>query len=143
MVFSSLNVLSDWTPTRLDPLGEIFSNPNWKHEDPFTFVSDYLKKVVEYVTNVLYSTEGILRVQQDIKYVLTVPAAWSDNARNLLRKAAASVDIRGPHLVTEPEAAALYCLKSRREADLNVGDCFLMCDAGGATVVTNYLFLFN
>ncbi|KAG0047231.1 hypothetical protein BGZ83_007683 [Gryganskiella cystojenkinii] len=37
-------------------------------------------------------------------------------------------------LVSEHEAAALYCVKSCREYDIKPGDRFLICDAGGSTV---------
>ena len=38
-------------------------------------------------------------------------------------------------LITEPEAAALYCATTCQEINLGDGDQFLVCDAGGATVV--------
>src|SRR5579864_3174404 len=38
-------------------------------------------------------------------------------------------------LITEPEAAALYCATLCRQVDLKVGNRFLICDAGGGTVV--------
>src|SRR3954462_5521354 len=41
-------------------------------------------------------------------------------------------------MVTEPEAAAIYTLKGMLEgynkAEINVGDVFVLCDAGGGTV---------
>jgi hypothetical protein len=38
-------------------------------------------------------------------------------------------------LITEPEAAALYCATLCKEVDLKIGNRFLICDAGGGTVV--------
>jgi hypothetical protein len=38
-------------------------------------------------------------------------------------------------LITEPEAAALACATLCDEVDLREGDRFLVCDAGGGTVV--------
>ncbi|KAF8247963.1 hypothetical protein K440DRAFT_583997 [Wilcoxina mikolae CBS 423.85] len=35
------------------------------------------------------------------------------------------------HLVSEPEAAAAYCLKKIQPNDLKRGDTFIICDAGG------------
>jgi len=43
-------------------------------------------------------------------------------------------------MVTEPEAAAIYVLKTMKESahgqDIAPGDCFVLCDAGGGTVVS-------
>ena len=38
------------------------------------------------------------------------------------------------HIVSEPEAAALYALHAMDPHDLKVGDTFVLCDAGGGTV---------
>ncbi len=37
-------------------------------------------------------------------------------------------------LITEPEGAAEYALRSIRPNTMKVGDCFTVCDAGGGTV---------
>jgi molecular chaperone DnaK (HSP70) len=72
-----------------------------------------------------------------VKTVLTVPAIWSpaakDKTLSIARKAGLPQDIE---LVTEPEAAALAILKEKNEDNeaLEVGDCFVVCDAGGGTV---------
>jgi molecular chaperone DnaK (HSP70) len=43
-------------------------------------------------------------------------------------------------LVTEPEAAALYTARHLKEDKhtefLKLGECFVLCDAGGGTVVS-------
>jgi molecular chaperone DnaK (HSP70) len=74
---------------------------------------------------------------QRTSYVITVPAIWSDDAKNLTRLAATRAGIPGDklNLITEPEAAALYCATMCEELDLRQGDRFLVCDAGGGTVV--------
>ena len=38
------------------------------------------------------------------------------------------------HIVSEPEAAALYALDAMDPHDLKVGNTFVLCDAGGGTV---------
>jgi len=74
---------------------------------------------------------------QQISYVITVPAIWSDKAKDLTRQAAIAAGILGKKLtlITEPEAAALFCASLCQEVDLQEGDRFLICDAGGGTVV--------
>jgi len=45
------------------------------------------------------------------------------------------VDGKGIRLISEPEAAAVYTLKAIQPNNLSVGDSFVVCDAGGGTVV--------
>ena len=64
----------------------------------------------------------------EIEYVLTVPAIWTDSAKDLMVKAATSAGF-GKHrvnfnLVSEPEAAAAYTLRAIQPNDLNVGFSF-------------------
>ncbi|KAF9118707.1 Heat shock 70 kDa protein 12A [Mortierella sp. 14UC] len=66
---------------------------------------------------------------------------WSDKAKDVMRRAAirAKLITEADHpdrltLVSEPEAAALYCKRACKQYDLEDGDRFLICDAGGGTV---------
>ncbi|KAF9566625.1 hypothetical protein BGW38_008871, partial [Lunasporangiospora selenospora] len=75
------------------------------------------------------------------RYCLTVPAMWSDRAKNVMRQAAVKAglirDSDHPDrlmLISEPEAAALYCERKCDQFDLGHGDRFMICDAGGGTV---------
>jgi molecular chaperone DnaK (HSP70) len=81
--------------------------------------------------------------RQQVSYVITVPAIWSDKAKDRTRQAAYRAGIlrRKLVLITEPEAAALYCATFCKEVDLEAGDRFLVCDAGGGTVVCLTLYL--
>jgi molecular chaperone DnaK (HSP70) len=85
--------------------------------------------------------EGFLAAQSKM-YVITVPAIWSDRAKALTRQAAARAGIPKERLVlvTEPEAAALYCATAGDQVDLVKGDSFIICDAGGGTVVSDNVF---
>jgi len=128
----------------LSVLGGFLGNHNWTHPDlprklPVDFTADYLKAVRDYVLE-----EALTRHlgkefldKQPIRYVITVPAIWSDKARDLTRQAAARAGIPAGSLslVSEPEAAALYCSTLCNEVSLGDGDRFLICDAGGGTVV--------
>ena len=103
------------------------------------FSTDYLTRVVHHLTKeVLPSRYGESFLQnQQISYVITVPAIWSDKAKDLTRQAAIAAGIprKKLTLITEPEAAALFCASLCQEVDLKEGDRFLICDAGGGTVV--------
>ena len=130
-----------------------FLDPNFKNPVPkktaVDFAADYLTCVHRYVKEVAFPRqfgESFLRGQQ-ISYVITVPAIWKDSAKALTRQAAqrAGIPQHKLELITEPEAAALYCATICREVDLQNGDRFLVCDAGGGTVVSlvkKYLLIY-
>lgn len=81
-----------------------------------------------------------------ITLVVTVPAVWSDAAKDRTLQAVRMAGfnqqqfpmLRRTVTTTEPEAAALYTLKSMngsvRDEQLAVGDGFVVCDMGGGTV---------
>ncbi|KAF9966478.1 Heat shock 70 kDa protein 12A [Mortierella alpina] len=80
-------------------------------------------------------------VQHHIQYCLSVPAMWSDHAKALMRQAALQAGmitpLDPPHrllLISEPEAAALYCEKKCDQFSIGHGQRFMICDAGGGTV---------
>jgi molecular chaperone DnaK (HSP70) len=63
---------------------------------------------------------------------------WSDRAKATMREAAIKAGLieENDHrdrlmLISEPEAAALYCEKKCEQFDLRHGDKFMICDAGG------------
>ncbi|KAK5947351.1 hypothetical protein PMZ80_001501 [Knufia obscura] len=76
--------------------------------------------------------------------VLTVPAVWSDAAKQNTFKMAENAGLGRQDLklstVAEPEAAAIAVLRNRtRASTLEEGDCFVVVDAGGGTVdLTSY-----
>ncbi|XP_052690693.1 heat shock 70 kDa protein 12A-like [Crassostrea angulata] len=85
----------------------------------------------------------------DILWVLTVPAIWSDQAKQFMREAAIQAGIKDNNLVLalEPESAALLCKQLaliKRTDDISVrtfkpGNKFMVVDCGGGTVdVTSY-----
>jgi hypothetical protein len=61
-----------------------------------------------------------------------------DSAKNMMfqaaQKAGYGVHRVNFHLVSESEAAAAYTLRANQPNDLNVGNTFVVCDAGGGTV---------
>ena len=125
-------------------LGGYLSDHNWKHpkmpqKKAVDYASDYLTRIVDHVLHESLPRQfgASFLENQQISYVVTVPAIWSDKAKDLTRQAAvrAGIDQSKLMLITEPEAAALYCATLCKEADLKEGDRFVVCDAGGGTVV--------
>ncbi|KAG0199500.1 Heat shock 70 kDa protein 12A [Mortierella sp. NVP41] len=104
-------------------------------------ISDYLYALHEYAVEKILQEFGPSYSRKCFRYCLTVPAMWSDKAKDVMRRAAirAKLITEADHperltLVSEPEAAALYCKRACKQYDLEDGDRFLICDAGGGTV---------
>ncbi|KAK1077163.1 hypothetical protein LTR33_008322, partial [Friedmanniomyces endolithicus] len=101
-------------------------------------VSDYLTKIYEHTMETLNRRYGESFVNSTpVEFVLTVPAVWSDAAKNATLQAAERAGMGNRHelkLISEPEAAAVYTLRSIQPSRLRVGDNYIVCDAGGGTV---------
>ncbi|KAH6884874.1 hypothetical protein B0T10DRAFT_550765 [Thelonectria olida] len=67
------------------------------------------------------------------EYVLSVPAVWTDAAKDSTLKAARIAGLSPVQLIKEPEAAALWTAK-KMDRRLHPNDSFVVCDAGGGTV---------
>ena len=103
-------------------------------------VQDYLAGLYKHIMTTLSRRfdKGIVQSTR-IDFVLTVPAIWSDAAKQKMRKAAATAGMGNEHqliLLSEPESAALYTLKGLHNANAQVNphDRIVVCDAGGGTV---------
>ncbi|KAG9063332.1 Heat shock 70 kDa protein 12A [Linnemannia hyalina] len=104
-------------------------------------ISDYLRGLHEYAAEKILQEFGPSYSRKCFRYCLTVPAMWSDKAKDVMRRAAIRANIisESDHperlmLVSEPEAAALYCERACKQYDLQDDDRFMICDAGGGTV---------
>ncbi|NEO54685.1 MAG: HSP70 family protein [Okeania sp. SIO3B5] len=89
--------------------------------------------------------EGLLD-ESEIRWCLTVPAVWTDESKQIMRRAAQEAGLIGEGteeaerllLVLEPEAAAVHCqqvmLGRNESAPLVGGKTIMIVDAGGGTV---------
>lgn len=125
---------------------------------PIEVSAEYLKKVIEQVQHNLERRFGPAVKDMSKKYVLTVPAVWTDKAKDATMKVAIGAGLKQNQLslLSEPEAAALYTLRSIQPNTIKVCTCqhtlqhdavinnnpltqkddtFIVCDAGGGTVV--------
>ncbi|AEO62058.1 hypothetical protein MYCTH_56717 [Thermothelomyces thermophilus ATCC 42464] len=103
-------------------------------------VTDYVSALGNHLMYTLREKlgEGVVK-STPLEFVITVPAIWSDLAKEKTRqacqKAAGLSATKAPiHLISEPEAAAIYALHGLDPHGLEVGDSFVICDAGGGTV---------
>jgi molecular chaperone DnaK (HSP70) len=105
-------------------------------KSPESLSIDYLTKIREHVVRVLRTKlgEGVV-ASTTIEYVITVPAIWSESAKYRTRACATrsgmGTDLQ---IISEPEAAVIYTLDTMDPGTLQVGDTFVLCDAGGGTV---------
>ncbi|KAI8144226.1 hypothetical protein BJV82DRAFT_608771 [Fennellomyces sp. T-0311] len=104
-------------------------------------IADYLSAFHQHVCTELLKGFAGNYDQSKFRYCLTVPAMWSDRAKAAMREASIRAGLvqRGDHperlmLISEPEAAALYCEKKSEQFNLVHGQRFMICDAGGGTV---------
>ncbi|GAB1312762.1 Heat shock 70 kDa protein 12A [Madurella fahalii] len=103
-------------------------------------VTDYMSALGDHLMYTLREKlgEGVVR-STPLEFVVTVPAIWSDLAKDKTKqacqRAAGLSATKSPiHLVSEPEAAAIYALHGLDPHGLQIGDSFVICDAGGGTV---------
>lgn len=104
-------------------------------------IADYLRVFHAHVVSELDKGFAKNYEGHHMRYCLTVPAMWSDKAKQTMRRAAIKAGLisEDDHsdrlmLISEPEAAALYCEKHCDQVNLGPGDRYMICDAGGGTV---------
>ncbi|XEU96392.1 hypothetical protein FSHL1_001677 [Fusarium sambucinum] len=114
------------------------------NKTPVQVFSDYLRYLWEYSRERIEASEekGWANIYH-IHFVVTLPAIWPHYVRSRMLEA---MKIAGLFevakegnttygFISEPEAAALTCLRENvGRCTLEVGDQFIVCDAGGGTV---------
>lgn len=103
-------------------------------------VRDYLSALGDHLMYTLREKLGAGIINSTpLEFVVTVPAIWSDLAKDKTKKACQEAPglaaTKAPiHLISEPEAAAIYALHGLDPHGLKIGESFVICDAGGGTV---------
>ncbi|WAR17626.1 LOW QUALITY PROTEIN: HS12A-like protein, partial [Mya arenaria] len=123
--------------TLLDQTGK-----EMKAMDVYIVVLQYFHtKVMEHVGQVK-SDQGIQnKPSKLILWMLSIPAIWTDSARQFMREAATNGGMENVRLVLEPEAGALFAidkpLKLREDWSTEkfpVGHKYILADLGGGTI---------
>ncbi|XP_071124637.1 heat shock 70 kDa protein 12A-like [Mytilus edulis] len=108
------------------------------------------QSVIQFLKDHLFKSisDEIKGIQEnDLHYVLTVPAIWEDSAKEFMREAATMAGIKTGQLsiALEPEAASIYCqhLKTDRQEDakeknafaqtIKAGMKYMVVDLGGGS----------
>jgi len=84
--------------------------------------------------------------QNNIKYVVTVPAIWEESQKNIMMDASIKAglikeeDDKSLFFALEPEAASYYC-SNNKSIEIKEGDYYIICDLGGGTgdIVTHLI----
>ena len=115
-----------------------FSITSYDATSPQKLTTDYLKALrchAEEMMERIVLGAVFRRTQKE--YIITVPAVWKEKARELTAKCAVDAGMGSEdklHIVSEPEAAAIYAVSKFQEINTNsleIGDTFVLCDAGG------------
>ncbi|KAI1084122.1 actin-like ATPase domain-containing protein [Whalleya microplaca] len=116
------------------PTGNIKNEIKKLPKEPLDVAADFIGAIYNHALSKIESASVKEYFQLCQKqFVLSVPAVWSDKAKDKTLRAAKKAGIHPVTLIKEPEAAALYTLFNHERA-LHPGDAFVVCDAGGGTV---------
>ena len=111
------------------------AQPQVRGRDCERLIAHYLMILRQHVTNFIEEKyQGALVSSMSKEYIITVPAIWPEKAQNTTLLCAAQAgmgDKSNIRIISEPEAAGIYALKKMAGLSLNVGDTFVICDAGG------------
>jgi molecular chaperone DnaK (HSP70) len=107
-------------------------------------IAEYLKQLRELALRDIKKATKDLVEETDIRWCLTVPAIWSDAAKQVMEQAAiqaglissSSDDLQRLVFALEPEAAAVYCIEEDKALaqESQRGTRIMIVDCGGGTV---------
>ncbi|PKY34710.1 hypothetical protein RhiirB3_454690, partial [Rhizophagus irregularis] len=114
-------------------------------------ITDYLKCMGKLIKETIAARWPNVRFMEQVSIILTVPTGFSDQAKAIMRECiyeAGLINVKSSEklqFITEPEAAAVYCMKVLKEHNLDtVGTNFLIVDCGNSTVdLTTWQLLEN
>ncbi|KAH8198158.1 hypothetical protein TruAng_007691 [Truncatella angustata] len=96
-------------------------------------VVDYLKSLKGHLDEQLASVYKLVK-QLPREHIITVPAIWDHKEQDRTCECAEQAGMgKGSrlHIISEPEAAAIWALDTIPTLGLKIGDTFIICDAGG------------
>ncbi|ORY15235.1 hypothetical protein BCR34DRAFT_558917 [Clohesyomyces aquaticus] len=116
------------------PTGNVKTDLKKLPKPPVMVAADFIAAIYQYALKEISAQvpESYMKLCQK-QFVLSVPAIWSDAAKNTTLQAAKIAGMFPVTLIKEPEAAAMHTLHDL-DFSLRVGDAFVICDAGGGTV---------
>ncbi|KAJ5219672.1 hypothetical protein N7468_008876 [Penicillium chermesinum] len=130
-------LLDDSKPVTYRPSIEAKSHLKSLGKSTVDAIADYLRALVGHAKEILRRRFDSALDIMEIQYILTVPAVWSDKAKDLTMQAGCRAGIPRAQLslLSEPESAAIYAIRAIQPNTMaKHGDCIIVCDAGGGTV---------
>jgi molecular chaperone DnaK (HSP70) len=104
--------------------------------EPVEVVTDFLSQLHRVTVESIERTYG---PTAEIDWVLTVPAIWTDAAKDLMVQAATKAGFgkhrRNFNLISEPEAAAAHTLRVIQPNNLNVCPFLAFLEEGGKILI--------
>ncbi|CAG8549816.1 7737_t:CDS:2 [Funneliformis caledonium] len=103
-------------------------------------ITDYLREIGKVMKDAIVVRWPNSDFFKNVLLVLTFPAEYSENARLIMRECVFNAGLINGYnstnlqFITEPEAAAIYCMKQLQDHDLEIGTNFMVVDCGGGTV---------
>ncbi|KAF0543533.1 actin-like ATPase domain-containing protein [Gigaspora margarita] len=104
-------------------------------------ITDYLCELGELIKSTIDTRWPQIEFFKNVLIILTVPVEFSEKKKGIMKQCAynagliKTVSSSNLKLITEPEAAAIYCMRSLKEFfRTEVGTSFLIVDIGGGTV---------
>lgn len=93
---------------------------------PVECAGDYLKRLFSHAKSIMDKRHFGSLVETcmwDVQYIVTVPAVWSHKAKDLTLQAAclAGLPRSSLYLLSEPEAGALYTIRTVQPNSISVG----------------------
>jgi molecular chaperone DnaK (HSP70) len=109
---------------------------------PPSYDVPYEKLIIDFLTALRQNAEYVLSQKLPSvvlrttprEWIITIPAMWSEAAKVKTRSCAEKAGMGSGnklHVISEPEAAAVYALHAMDPHNIKVGDTFVVCDAGG------------
>ena len=133
LVASAKSWLSYAAANRTSPILPWHAPDEVSKLSPVEVSSQYLQ-YLRTVWDTQHADDGQALREQDV--LLTVPASFDEEARELTRRAAEQAGLERVTLLEEPQAAFYAWLESQGEnwrQRIKVGDLVLVCDVGGGT----------
>ncbi|KIW19845.1 hypothetical protein PV08_00420 [Exophiala spinifera] len=106
------------------------------HHSPVELATTYLICIRRHVEKLLTLKlgKGVIDTTP-ICYTITVPAIWDDAAKARTQQCAKNAGMGDEvRIISEPDAAIIYAIDTMDPHKFQVGDTFVVCDAGGGTV---------
>ena len=109
-----------------------------KEIDIEELISIILKYLKEHAIKSIKEENNDLEINDNIKWILTVPAIWDEKNKNIMMRAAKKAGILNEDNINlffalEPESASLYCLKELHIKDDLLHAPYIVCDLGAGT----------